>query len=349
MSNILKNSWTLFTRNKEYFRSIVLTPVMMLLIFSFILAFQSKVNIAFIDLDGGEFGEMIEETLDNMDFIKTVSVREDAVEEYIRNGKIDLAVIVTKGASGADLSQTKPVQIIKAQDSELADYMEAILNAQIDIYQSGAASRFSVMQNDVAEKGVPITNALGVVIFKMLGCASLLAGLIIMELKNGIRDRIYMSKTKLSVYLAGRGAVFFVHLLLFSVVYFLAAKLFRFDFAMKYPAQILIIFVVLSIFTTAFGLLLSAFAKDDGAVWSFGVMVLLPTSILSGALFPFESMPKPLRMVGSVFPQRWIARAVELLQEGGGVTDIVLPLTGVLILSVVFFVIASVRLGRGRR
>lgn len=349
MSNILKNSWTMFTRNKEYFRSIVLTPVMMLLIFSFILAFQSEINIAFINLDDGAFGEMIEETINGMDFIKPISVREDEVEEYIRNGKIDLAVIVAEGASEADLSQTKPVQIIKSQDSELADYMEVILNTKINSYQSGAASPFSVMQNDVGKKGVPITNALGIIIFKMLGCASLLAGLIIMEQKTGIRDRIYMSKTKLSVYLAGRGAVFFVHLLLFSVVYFLAAKLFRFDFAMKYPSQILVIFVVLSVFTTAFGLLLSAFAKDDGAVWSFGVMVLLPTSILSGALFPFEAMPKPLRAVGSIFPQRWIARAVEILQEGGSVADTVLPLAGVLVLSVVFFVIASVQLSRGRR
>ena len=58
MRNIFKNSWLLFTRNRDYFSSIVLSPVIMLLLFSFILSFQSKVNIAVINQDSGGFGVM---------------------------------------------------------------------------------------------------------------------------------------------------------------------------------------------------------------------------------------------------------------------------------------------------
>ena len=43
--------------------------------------------------------------------------------------------------------------------------------------------RFEVYHNSVEEKGIPIANALGIIIFKMLGSASLLAGLIILERK----------------------------------------------------------------------------------------------------------------------------------------------------------------------
>ena len=80
-----------------------------------------------------------------------------------------------------------------------------------------------------------------------------------------------------------------------------------------------------------------------------GSSFLLPTSILSGAMFPFESMPKLLRAVGSVFPQRWITSAVEILQNGGSLMDTAKPLGLVLIASFVMFVFASVKLGRGRK
>ena len=117
---------------------------------------------------------------------------------------------------------------------------------------------------------------------------------------------------------------------------------------MKYPDQILIVFVVLSIFTTAYGLFLSAFTNDDNTVWRIAVMVLLPTSILSGALFPFSSMPSLPQSIGSIFPQRWVVVAIETLQNGGTIFDTLIPLSGLLILSLILFGIASFRLSKSK-
>ena len=91
---------------------------------------------------------------------------------------------------------------------------------------------------------------------------------------------------------------------------------------------------------------MSAFANNDDTVWTFGVMVLLPTSILSGMMFPFASMPKILQMLGTLCPQRWISRSVEILQLGGTLSEAFVPLVGVLLLSVVLFVIANIRLNK---
>lgn len=346
MRNIFKNSWLLFTRNRDYFSSIVLSPVIMLLLFSFILSFQSKVNIAVINQDNGGFGAMIEETIADMDFINPLAIDLKEVENDIRNGKIDLAVIIDPNASAMDDNLEKPIRFVKSQNAGLADYMEIMLNTAVENYKTGNVNQTIITQNPVPKKGVPITNALGMVIFKMIGSASILAGIIITEKNTGIKNRIFMSKTKLSVYLLGRGSMLFLHLLLFSFLYFITAKLFHFDFGMKYPPLILAVFSVLGIFTTAFGLLLAAFAKDDNTAWRFGVLVLLPTSILSGALFPFDAMPKSLQTVGNLFPQRWITNAIEILQNGDNFADTLLPLLGVLALSIAFFITASVRLNK---
>ena len=162
-------------------------------------------------------------------------------------------------------------------------------------------------------------------------------------------QRIFISKTSLATYLSGRGFVFFIHMLIYIACYFLTALIFRFDFGMKNPIRVAVIFMVMGVFTTAFGMFLGAVLKDEGAVWNVGVLFLLPSSILSGAMFPFESMPKLLRTIGSVFPQRWITSAVEILQNGGSLVDTVKPLGLVLIASLSMFVFASVKLGRGRK
>ncbi len=348
MNNILKNSWTLFTRNKEYFSTIVLTPIFMLLIFSFVLSFRSKVNIAFINLDKGELGELIENTIYDMDFLNPFTIDLDAIEQNIINDKIDLAIIVEKNASESDSEKDIPVRIIKAKDSTLADFIGVVLNSKIQQYKMNTTNNIVLSQNDVPRKGVPVTNALGIIIFKMIGSGSLLAGLIIAEKNTGIRNRIYMSKTKLSTYLFGRGSVFFVHLLLFSLIYFVTGKLFHFDFGMRYPTQIIVIFGILGIFTTAVGLMLAAFINDENMVWNFGVLILLPTSILSGALFPFSSMPKSLQILGNIFPQRWIMISIEKLQKGGMLTDTLFPLSGVFVLSIIMFIVASIRINKSK-
>ena len=346
MSNVLKNSYILFVRNKEYFSSIIIAPIIMLLIFSFVLSFQSKTNVGIINQDHSEFGEMIEETITEMDFIKPLYIDVNEIEDSILNNKVEFAIIINDSTK-SDMNRT--IRIIKSQDSQLAEYVESILNFKIGNYFSGNMDEISVSQNDVGEKGISITNSLGMVIFKMLGSASLLAGLIILDKNSGIKDRIYLSKTKLITYLAGRGLIFFSHLLLFSIIYFVTAKVFNFDFGMKYPVRILVVFVFLSILTTAYGLFLSAFANDDNTVWSIGVMVLLPTSILSGALFPFEAMPETLQTIGKIFPQRWITIAVEKLQQGGSLLDTIIPLGGVLGVSLVLFFVSSIRLKQNNK
>lgn len=338
MSNMIRNTFTLFSRHKEYVSSIIKSPILMLLIFSFILSFQSKINIALIDKGNSGFGEYIGQVVENTDLIKILNIKEEDIQSGIQSGKIEFAIVI---------GDTDDITIIKSQDSEVAEYMEGILAGAGAKYES--QDEVVRKENEIGKKGIPIGNSLGMVTFKMLAAASLLAELIIMERKNGILHRIFMSKTKLSTYLTGRGVVFFLHILVFIACYYITAVVFHFDFGMKDPIRIVVVFMVMGIFTTAFGMFLSAFLKNEGTVWNVGVLVLLPTSILSGALFPFETMPKLLRTIGGLFPQRFITSAVEILQDGKSLMDAAKPLTVVLIVALFMFVIAGIRLNKGRK
>ncbi len=332
MNNIIKNTMMIFSRHKEYIGTIVKGPILITLIYSFVFAFQAQINIALINDGSEDFGSYIESTLEDTELIKIQDVSEDEVENKIQGGKIEFAVII---------DENNEINIVKTEDSEIAGYMEIVLNGAIAKYNNG--EELVIEQNDVDKKGLPISNSLGIIIFKMIAAASLLAELLIMEKKTGIAQRVAISKTGLPTYLGGRGIVFFLNILIFIFAYFATAFIFNFDFGMRAPFRMAVIFMVMGIFTTAFGMFLAAFIKDEAFVWNVGVMFLLPTSLLSGALLPFESMPKLMQRVGSIFPQRWIASAVEILQDGGAIKDAAFPLMGILAVSIVMFVVAAVR------
>lgn len=332
MSNVIKNTMLLFTRHREYIATIVKGPILITLIYSFVFAFQTQANIAFINKGSEEFGSYIEGALEDTDIIKIQDVAEDEIETKIQGAKIEFAVIINEDNS---------INIIKTEDSDVASYMEVILNGATAKYESG--EELNIEQNDVGKKGLPISNSLGLIIFKLIAAASLLSELLIMERKTGIAQRVAISKTGLPTYLGGRGAVFFFSMMIFTVVYFATGFIFNFDFGMRAPLRMAVIFMVMGVFTTAFGIFIASIIKDENAVWSIGVLVLLPSSVLSGALLPFSAMPKPMQTIGSIFPQRWMTVAVETLQDGGTLGEAAVPLLGILALSAVMIIFASLR------
>lgn len=328
----------LFSRHKEYIGTIVKGPILITLIYTFIFAYQAKMNIAMINEGTESFGTYIEVALVDTDLIQIVDVDEAEIESKIQNGKIEFAVMIDKD---------NQIEVIRTESSAVGKYMEMILAGAAAKYESG--EKLVLEQNDVGKKGLPIANSLGIILFKMIAAGSLLAELLIMERKTGIAQRVAISRTGTTTYLAGRGFVFFLNILLFIAVYFATTFVFRFDFGMRAPLRMAVVFVAMGIFTTAFGMLLAALLKDEGAVWNVGVLVLLPTSILSGALLPFEAMPELMQKIGSLFPQRWIASAVEILQDGGTLMDTAKPLGLVLGVSIVMFAVSSVMLSRVKK
>ncbi len=80
-----------------------------------------------------------------------------------------------------------------------------------------------------------------------------------------------------------------------------------------------LLFILVSL---SLGILISARTSSQ-RVAMFGAMVgtMLPTMLLSGFIFPLESLPGPLRLVSFVVPARWfvtVARSIML--KGVGLT-----------------------------
>jgi ABC-2 type transport system permease protein len=96
--------------------------------------------------------------------------------------------------------------------------------------------------------------------------------------------------------------------------------------------SLLFILVSLSI-----GILISTLvSKQEVAILISGMVLMLPTMLLSGMLFPVESMPKVLQWISYTVPAKWYIEAIKMMMiQGLGIRyclDAVLILCGFLTL-----------------
>lgn len=102
--------------------------------------------------------------------------------------------------------------------------------------------------------------------------------------------------------------------------------------------SLLFIFVSLSL-----GLLISTLTQTQvAAMLASGLVLMMPTMLLSGMIFPVESMPWVLQGISAVIPARWYIQAVRKLMIQG--VDVVNVLTEVGVLLGMAMVLVTVSL-----
>ncbi len=102
--------------------------------------------------------------------------------------------------------------------------------------------------------------------------------------------------------------------------------------------SLLFIFVSL-----ALGLLISTITRTQvAAMLVSGLVLMMPTMILAGLIFPIESMPLPLQWIADILPARWYIQAVRRLMIEG--VSITLVWREVVILSAMAIVLITISL-----
>ena len=101
MINVIRNTFCIFKRNKEFIYLITIQPLLIFLLMSFLLPYSKTHNVAVTDLSENQ---TVLQALKNIECIKAVSVSEDAVTEKLIGGGAELAVIVHADGSAQIIS-----------------------------------------------------------------------------------------------------------------------------------------------------------------------------------------------------------------------------------------------------
>ena len=333
MFSVIKSSWKIFFRNADYVETIF-GPLLMLLIFSFILAFNSEKVIGIAESEKySDTVQSLHSVLDEADGIRVVKITDGEETMNVAVGNAD-AVISIDEISG------KPVIITSENNKDFADFLRSVVNASVN---NDTEAVNAVITNASNRGRVSIANSLGVVIFKVITGAALLGGTLIYERNRGIKQRIIITGIKYSSYILGKCFVYFVNSVIALVLYYLLALIMHFDFGMKHSILFFLIMLFIDIYAISLYCLLSVFCNNRSNLWSVAVCIVLPMSLLSGTFVQFDKMPVVLQNIGNLFPQRWVCIAIEKVQQGQGFKGAFPACAGLLVISALFFAITFIR------
>ena len=169
----------------------------------------------------------------------------------------------------------------------------------------------------------------------MLICAMMTSVSIVREKERGTMEVLLVSPVKpFSVILAKAIPYFVVSALILAIVLCLSVFLIKVPISgsLLWVVLVSLVFILVSL---SIGILISTLvSQQEVAILISGMVLMLPTMLLSGMLFPIESMPRVLQWVSYCVPAKWYIEAIRVMMiQGLGIRyclDSVLVLCGFL-------------------
>ncbi|MEQ1744281.1 MAG: ABC transporter permease [Saprospiraceae bacterium] len=341
-------------------------PVAQVLLFGFVLTTEVK-NAAIAVLDPSKDTEStgLTNRLVSSGYFRLEKHLESAadLEPAFRTGKIKMAVVFPPNfatsllEAAATGGPTPAVQLIgDASDPNTAATLANYASAIIAAYQQERAQKFITQS---ASPGILVETRMrynpeqkavfnfvpGVMtLILMLVSAMMTSITIAREKELGTMEVLLVSPLKPIQIILGKTAPYLaLSFLNAMVVVLLGIAVFgmpmRGSMLVLTSECLLYMFVALSL-----GIFISTRAKDQmTAMFLSALGLLMPTVLLSGFIFPRESMPVPLQVIGGAFPATWFNPIIKGVMIKGVGLEVLWKETLILGGMALFFLALSVR------
>lgn len=310
-------------------------PVLMLLIFGF--AIRNEVNnakIGVLDLAKDEVSSAIIQKVaaSNVFQLEAYLSSYDEVESLFRKGDIKEIIVFEKDfARNLTRNGTASVQLITdATDPNLANIVQNYTNAIIGDYVQelnaksipnvGITTHTKMVYNEeLASVNLFVPGLIAVIL--MLVSALMTSISITKEKEMGNMEILLVSPLKPNHIIVGK---VLPYLVLSVVNVFTILILSKFIFGVPFVGSYLLFFAesILFIITAlSLGVFISSVANNQQTAMMVSLVVLLlPTILLSGFIFPVESMPLPLQVISNIIPAKWFLVIVRgIMLKGSGI------------------------------
>ncbi len=331
LSFIRKEFYHIF-RDKTTMMILLGIPVIQMVLFGFALTTEVKNTqiVAYAPAFDEASGRIISR-LDNstyFDVVQRTTNRND-IEKAFRNGQAKLVVVFEEDFGENLIHENKAhIQLIAdATDPNAATTFNFYATNIINDYQRdllGATKNPYIIKPEVKMLYNPqmigaynfVPGVLGMII--LLICAMMTSIAIVREKEKGTMEILLVSPMKPIYSILSKIAPYFI----LSCINFASIMLLS-VFVLKVPISgsftTLVLISLLYIFVSlALGLLISTVAKTQlSAMFVSAIGLMMPVMLLSGMIFPIESMPIWLQAISHIIPTRWYIEAVKLIMIQG--------------------------------
>ena len=310
-------------------------PVVLMLLFGF--AITNDVRNVRTVVVTSQHDSQIRQAVDRLAaseyFMVTATVSTPAeAERLIRNQQADMAVIARKDRGHISL------QLMADGADPTAYARQTIANPQ------GTVINTQLLYNPQMKSSYNFVPAIMGMLL-MLICAMMTSISIVREKERGTMEVLLVSPVRPLMIIVAKAVPYLVLAFVILITILLMA---RFVLGVPLAGSLVWIFVVSIIYillALSLGLLISNVADSQLMALLLSAMVLLmPIVMLSGMLFPIESMPRILQWVSAVVPPRYYIEAMrKLMIMGVGIGEVLREVT---ILSLMTLLLLAVSLAK---
>ena len=320
-------------------------PVVMMLLFGFAITTDVKnVRTVVVTSEMSPRTQQAVQRLAQSEYFmitQTVNTPQEA-EQLIRSQKADMSLIPNPSPKGEGSSNIQWQVMVDGSDPNMAQqwttYAQSILSQPVDgKYYSppsplGEGLGVRLLYNPQMKSAYNFVPAIMGMLL-MLVCAMMTSISIVREKERGTMEVLLVSPVRPLMVIIAKAVPYLVLAFLILITILLMGR-----YVLNVPLQgsvvwIVVVSLIYILLALSLGLLISNIANSQLMALLLSAMVLLmPIVMLSGMLFPIESMPPVLQWISAIVPPRYYIEAMrKLMIMGVGIGEVlreVMILTG---------------------
>ena len=306
-------------------------PVVQIILFGFAITTEVKnVRVGVLDPSNDIVTRKIIDRLDASEYfsVKCLLHSPQEMERAFQENEIDMALVFSEQFADRLYTGDARVQVVSdATDPNMAT--SVVPNVKL-LYNPQMKSAYNF-----------VPGVMGLIL--MLICAMMTSISIVREKETGTMEILLVSPVKPLFIILAKAVPYFV-LSFVNLTTILLLSVYVLDVPVAGSLFWLIMVSLLFIFVSlSLGLLISTVTRTQvAAMLASGLVLMMPTMLLSGMIFPIESMPLVLQLISDILPARWYIQAVrKLMIEGVDISFVwsevsILALMAVLLITISF-------------
>lgn len=358
----VKKEFYHISRDRRTMLILLVMPIVEIILFGFAISTEVKnVRVAVLDPSRDVVTRRITDRLDAGDYftVRYTIHSPSEMDELFRLNKIDMAVIFSEHFADNLYTGEADIRLVgDATDPNMAtqqtNYAAQIIRAAIQTERK--EQQAPVAGTGSGEIGIDIKllynpqmksaynfvpGVMGLIM--MLICAMMTSISIVREKEAGTMEVLLVSPVRPIFVILSKVVPYFVFSFV-NLITILLLSVFVLDVPIAGSLFWLIAVSLLFIFVAlALGILISSVVQTQvAAMLGSGMVLMMPTVLLSGMIFPVESMPAILQWISGIIPARWYIDLMKRIMIQG--VDITLVWRQIAVLVVMAVVLIGVSL-----
>ena len=333
-------------RDKRTMLILFVMPVVLMLLFGFAITTDVKnVRTIVVTSQMDHLTQQVVERLSTSEYFiitKSVSTPQEA-ERLIRHQKADLAIVFAADFA----SKRSGLQfIVDGADPNMAQQWINYATGVITQASVGTVNTKMLYNPQMKSAYNFVPAIMGMLL--MLICAMMTSISIVREKEKGTMEVLLVSPARPLMVIIAKAVPYLVLAFLILITILLMAR-----YVLDVPLAgaigwIIFVSIIYILLALSLGLLISNIAKTQLVALLLSAMVLLmPVVMLSGMLFPIESMPTILQWVAAIIPPRYFISAMrKLMIMGVGIREVAQEVIILIAMTAFFLTVALAKFNK---